>query len=58
MREDVIKIARIIKDSELSKAKFANVGVPEDEFEYEVIKVSEKIVKILCPKKFNILRRE
>ena len=42
----IIKVAEIIKNSKLNNAQFSNVGLAPIEYDVEVVKVAEKIVKI------------
>jgi len=47
----VIEIAKIIKSSKLDNAQFANKGLAPVEYEVEVVKVAEKIVKLFRKQK-------
>ena len=51
----VIEIAKIIKNSKLDNAQFSNVGLAPIEYDVEVVKVAEKIVKLFKKaKKYKI----
>jgi hypothetical protein len=44
-RNHIIEIAKILKNSKLEKAQYANAAMAPVEFEVEVVAVADKIVK-------------